>query len=93
MLPEELVDNVCGYLPEKHDIQQLRLSCKRVHQSSQHAFDHRHFKVVRCELFVLSNISQPSTSLFSLVIIDTAALKANGAHGRREHPQEFGKAT
>jgi len=93
VLPEELIDNVCGHLPEKHDIQQLRLSCKRLHESSQHAFDDRHFKVVRCKLFVLSKCLATIDFTFSLVIIDTTALKANGAHGRHEHPQELGKAT
>ncbi|KAF2824050.1 hypothetical protein CC86DRAFT_457598 [Ophiobolus disseminans] len=47
-LPAELIDNVCGHLPRKYDVQQLRLTSRQLCRSSQHAFDDRHFKVIRC---------------------------------------------
>lgn len=46
-LPEELIDEICSYLPEKRDLQRLRLCSKRLKETSSHAFDDRHLGVVK----------------------------------------------
>lgn len=48
LLPEEIVDNICGHLLDKSDIHGLRLTCKHLHAFSKHAFAKKHFGVILC---------------------------------------------
>ncbi|KAH7074358.1 hypothetical protein BKA63DRAFT_312243 [Paraphoma chrysanthemicola] len=50
-LPEELIDGVCEYIPDRDGLHDLRLCCKRLYSKTQHAFDVRHFSVVQCKHF------------------------------------------